>query len=104
MAPEIEHWNVAADGALTEEAMRHKLERRGHSVTRYVYLPGTCFPDHAHGVDKIDGVLSGRFRMSLDGQSTVLTAGDCLAVPRRAVHRAEAVGDVPVVSPDAVRR
>jgi mannose-6-phosphate isomerase-like protein (cupin superfamily) len=54
-------------------------------------------------VDKIDGVLSGRFRMTMQGQALVLTAGDCLAVAKGEVHSAEVVGDEPVISLDAVR-
>jgi quercetin dioxygenase-like cupin family protein len=100
---EIEHWNTESDGELSEAAMRGVLERRGYHVSRYVYPPGVHFPDHTHGVDKIDGVLSGRFRMCMAGQSVVLQAGDCLAVPRGAVHSAEVVGDEPVVSLDAVK-
>ena len=79
------------------------LSARGYRVARYVYPPGTVFPEHSHDVDKIDGVLSGRFRMTLRGGSVVLGAGDCLAVPRGTVHRAEVVGDEPVVSLDATR-
>ena len=98
-----ERWDEAADGELNEANMRRKLERQGYRVTRYVYPPGTRFPDHSHGVDKIDGVLSGRFRMTLGGHAMILEAGDCLAVPRGMVHSAEVVGDEPVVSLDAVR-
>jgi quercetin dioxygenase-like cupin family protein len=100
---QIEHWNAVADGRLSEENMRRKLEERGYRVSKYVYPPGTYFPAHDHGVDKIDAVLSGRFRMTIGTQSTVLEAGDMLAVPRKVVHTAEVVGDTPVVSLDAVR-
>jgi quercetin dioxygenase-like cupin family protein len=86
-----------------EAALRRKLEARGFRVTRYVYSPGTYFPDHSHDIDKIDAVLSGRFRMTMGGTSVVLEAGDCLAVPSGAVHSAEVVGDEPVVSLDATR-
>jgi mannose-6-phosphate isomerase-like protein (cupin superfamily) len=99
----VERWDEERDGPLTEEAMRRKLAARGYRVTRYVYSPGTTFPDHRHAIDKIDGVLSGRFRMKMHGESVVLEAGDCLAVPRGAVHCAEVVGDEPVVSLDATR-
>jgi len=99
----IERWNEERDGPLSEAAMRRKLEARGYHVNRYVYPPGTVFPDHTHTVDKIDAVLSGRFRMVLEGSEAVLVAGDCLAVPRGAVHSAAVVGDEPVVSLDAVR-
>ena len=84
--------------------MRAKLEAMGYRVSRYVYPSGTHFPPHTHGVDKVDAVLSGRFRMSMHGRSVVLEAGDMLAVPAGVVHEAEVVGDEPVVSLDAVRR
>lgn len=99
----IEHWNSETDGELNEENMRAKLEARGYRVSRYVYPPGTYFPDHTHEVDKIDGVLSGQFRMSMQGQPLVLGAGDCLMVPRSVVHSAEVVGSEAVVSLDAVK-
>lgn len=100
---QIEHWDPQRDGTLNEANMRRKLEDRGYEATRYVYPPGTWFPEHDHAVDKIDGVLSGRFRMSMHGTSVVLEAGDLLVVPKHVFHSAEVVGDQPVVSLDAVR-
>lgn len=86
----IEHWNAERDGPLTEAALRRQREARGYRVTRYVYAPGTNFPPHAHDCDKIDAVLSGRFRVMV-------------AIPRGVVHDARVVGDEPVVSLDAIR-
>lgn len=100
---QIEHWNPEQDGQLSEQTMRKKLEQRGYRVNRYVYPPGTFFPEHTHDVDKIDGVLSGRFRMSMEGKSVVLEAGDCLAVPSGVIHSAEVVGSEAVVSLDAIK-
>ncbi len=51
---DIEHWDKESEGELTEQKMRRKLQDRGYSVTRYVYSPGTCFPEHSHDVDKIE--------------------------------------------------
>ena len=103
MFRQIEHWDTERDGALNEANMRRKLEDRGYAVSKYVYPPGTYFPDHDHGVDKIDGVLKGRFRMSMGAASVVLEAGDLLIVPKHLFHSAEVVGDEPVVSLDAVK-
>lgn len=103
MSVTVERWDERRDGPLGEAALRAKLEARGYRVSRYVYSPGTVFPDHTHGIDKIDAVVSGRFRMTLQGDAAVLEAGDCLAVPRGAVHSAEVVGSEPVVSLDATR-
>lgn len=76
----------------------------GYEVTQYTYPPGTCFPPHTHSVDKIDVVLSGRFKMSMYGQSVILETGDCLVVTGGAVHSAEVVGEAAVVSLDAIRK
>lgn len=97
------HWNAVEDGELNEANMQAKLESLGYSVTRYVYPPGTYFPDHAHNEDKIDGVVSGEFMLRMEGQSFVLKPGDSLPVPRGVVHSAEVVGHKPVVSLDAVK-
>src|SRR5213595_161221 len=100
---EIEHWDKKEDGPLSERALRRKLEDRGYSVSKYVYPPGTVFPDHQHSIDKMDAVLSGKFRMTMQGTEVILSAGDCLAVPRGTIHSAEVVGDESVVSLDATK-
>ena len=100
---EVERWDQYRDGPLSEKTLRLKLERLGYSVARYVYPPGTFFPDHAHDIDKIDAVLSGRFRITMGERRVILQAGDCITVPRRTLHSAEVVGDQPVVSLDASR-
>ncbi len=99
----IEKWDPERDGPLTEKALRRKLEGQGYHVSRFVYPPGTFFPDHSHDVDKIDAVLSGRFRITMDGQEVILEAGDSLSVPRRTIHSAEVVGHEFVVSLDATK-
>lgn len=99
----VESWDVEQDGPLSEAALRKKLERRGYRVSRYMYPQGTCFSDHSHDVDKIDAVLSGRFRMRIGNDEAILEAGDCLAVPRGVVHSAEVVGNEPVISLDATK-
>jgi quercetin dioxygenase-like cupin family protein len=100
----VERWDAAGDGPPTEALLRRKLEARGYRVTRYVYPPGTVFVTHTHDVDKIDAVVSGRFLLSMNGEEVTLEAGDALEVPRGTPHRAEVVGEEPVVSLDAVRK
>jgi quercetin dioxygenase-like cupin family protein len=100
---QVEHWDTAADGELSETALRRKLERRGYRVTRYVYPAGTCFPPHSHTVDKIDAVLAGRFRLVMQGRSAVLEAGDAIEVPGGVLHSAAVIGATPVVSLDAIK-
>jgi|KBSSwiStaDraftv2_1062776.scaffolds.fasta_scaffold21733_2 mannose-6-phosphate isomerase-like protein (cupin superfamily) len=99
----VRHWNASVDGPLSEAAMRGKLESAGYLVARYVYPPGTTFPEHSHGLDKVDAVLSGRFRMVVAGHFAILGPGDWVEVPRGVHHTAAVVGDEPVVCLDAAR-
>jgi quercetin dioxygenase-like cupin family protein len=100
----VVRWDREHDGEPTEAALRRKLEARGYRVARYVYPPGTVFVTHTHDVDKIDAVVFGTFLLSMRGEDVVLEAGDALDVPRGVPHRAEVVGEDPVVSLDAVRK
>lgn len=99
----LEHWNSKEDGKFSEQTLRKKIQSRGYQVSRYVYSPGTYFSDHTHSVDKIDAVVSGRFRMTTPEGEVILGAGDMLYVPQGTVHSAQVVGNEPVVSLDAVK-
>lgn len=100
---QVTRWNSERDGSLSEDAMRRKLEERGYRVDRYLYPPGTYFPDHSHRVDKIDAILTGRLRITMGHQEVILEPGDMVVVPHNAVHAAEVVGDETVLSLDGVR-
>jgi len=100
---QVRRWNAAIDGLLTEAALRAKLEALGYAVARYVYAPGTRFPDHVHDVDKIDAVVTGQFRIVIGGHTAALGPGDWVEVPRGRRHNATVVGNAPVVSLDAIK-
>ncbi len=102
MPVRVEHWQKEW-GPLSEAAMRRRLEAEGYSVSRYAYSPGTCFPEHTHGVDKKDTVLRGRLKIGVEGEEFVLGPGDMIEIPAGTVHTAEVVGDESVVSLDATR-
>lgn len=99
----IERWNIEEEGALTESALRRKMELRGFTVSSYVYPPGTYFPPHKHENDKMDAVLSGRFRIAMCGESAVLGPGDLVEIPLGTEHEVEVMGEESVVSLDAIR-
>lgn len=99
----VHRWNRAIDGEFSEAALRRRLEAQGYRVARYVYPAGTVFPDHKHDVDKIDAVVSGRFRLIIGGHLAMLGPGDWVDVPRGVTHNATVMGDEPVVSLDAVK-
>lgn len=100
----VHRWNETIDGPFSESALRRKLESAGYLVARCTYPPATTFPDHVHEMDKIDAVVSGRFRMVVAGHLAMLGPGDWIEVARGVRHSATVIGDEPVVSLDAIRR
>lgn len=100
---EVIHWDQTVDGPLSEEAMSHKMQGLGYASTCYIYPPGCDFPPHTHGYDKLDGVLSGYFELSMMGETVILAAGDMLYIPAHEVHAARVVGKQDVVSLDGTK-
>lgn len=96
----IEHWDETW-GEPTEDSMRSRLESEGYSVIKHDYQPGASFPNHTHGFDKKDAVVSGLLRIQAEDHEFLLGAGDMLDVPAGTVHSAEVIGSETVVSLDA---
>lgn len=101
---DVSRWSDRhGDDDVDEETLRAELEDRGYRVSRHVYRPGTYFDEHTHRRDKIDAVVSGRFRMTVEGEEVVLEPGDWVAVSSGTAHTAKVLGEEPVVSLDATR-
>ena len=98
----IERWDPRRDGPLTETALKQKLEARGYVVTTRQYPAGSVVAAQAEDRERIQAVVTGLLKVTLDGESAILTAGDMAIVPRGAVRRLEVVGSAPVHSLEAV--
>jgi mannose-6-phosphate isomerase-like protein (cupin superfamily) len=88
----IERWDVRRDGALTESALQQKLVGLGFDVAPRTYHAGGNPFTHTDARERIQGVAAGFVRVTLDGESAILSAGDILFVPRGAGRRVEVVG------------
>jgi quercetin dioxygenase-like cupin family protein len=94
----IDRWNPGEDGPLTEAALRRKLEFDECSVARRTYQPDAAQPHESVTSDRVEAVVSGLLRITIDGASAILAAGDAVFVPRGSLRRIEVVGAMPVVS------
>lgn len=97
----IERWDPSEDGPLTEAALRRKFEFDEGSVARRTYQPGAVLPDESVSSDRVEAVIAGLLRITIDGASAILAAGDAVFVPRGSMRRIEVVGAMPVVSLEA---
>ena len=98
----VERWDPRRDGPLTEAALREKIEARGYQVSARTYEPDTVLTAPSVDRDCLDAVASGLLRVTLDGESAILTAGDMVLVPRGSARRVEVVGTSPVHCLEAV--
>ncbi len=93
----LERWDVKSEGSFSQEGVIRKLSIWGYKSKKHVYPTGTHLPDEAVEYDRIDAVLAGHFKVTLEGEELILRAGDCLFIPRGTPRSAEVIGNQPVM-------
>ena len=88
----IERWDVRRDGPLSQPALEQKLRALGYEPVLRTYPAGTIAAAQADTRERIDAVVSGLIKVTIDAESAILTAGDIVFVPRGAARRLEVVG------------
>jgi quercetin dioxygenase-like cupin family protein len=88
----IDRWDPQREGPFTEAALRRKVQSSGYEVCTQAWPAGTVVPPQTQYYDRVDAVLAGIVRITLDDESAILTAGDMVYVPRGAVRQVEVVG------------
>lgn len=98
----IDRWDSRCDGPVTESGLRQKVAARGYEVSTFAWPAGTIVPAQAQQHERVDAVVTGILKITLDGESAILTAGDMVYVPRGSVRRVEVVGSSTAHCIDAV--
>lgn len=60
-------------------------------VTKMLYEAGNEVQTHSHPNEQSGYVLSGRYRLVIDGEETTIEAGDSYAIPEGITHELEAL-------------
>lgn len=100
----IDRWDPRRDGPVSEAALRQKVEACGYEVSTFAWPAGTVVAAQPQDRERVDAVVAGILKITLDGESAILTAGDMVYVPRGAVRRVEVVGAFTAHCLDAVYR
>jgi unsaturated pyranuronate lyase len=84
------------------EQINSAIERRfitGDSVTigRFELKQGGVVPPHSHANEQISIVLSGALLFKMEGQETVVRAGEVMQIPGNVVHEVDVIEDTLVV-------
>ncbi len=72
---------------------RQVLHGERQTMIRYVYAPGSVFPEHHHPQEQITTVLTGQIEFTVDGHDVVFSAGDTGVIPGGTPHGARVIGD-----------
>lgn len=88
----IDRWDVRRDGVLSEPALLQKLQALGYEAASRVYPAGAVVSAQTDARERIQAVARGLIKVTIDGESAILTAGDVVFVARGAVRRVEVIG------------
>ncbi len=72
---------------------RQVVHGERQTMVRYVYAPGSVFPEHRHPQEQITTILSGEIEFTIAGASRVFRPGDTGVIPGDTPHGARVVGD-----------
>ena len=94
----VQRWDAARDGVLTASRLRQRLEDQGLWVSERRYSPGETQDEISADHDSVEVVLTGLLKLSVGGETAILSAGDAAFVPRGHARQIEVVGSTPVVA------
>jgi glyoxylate utilization-related uncharacterized protein len=100
----VERWDERRDGILSEAAVSLKLRTLGYDPLPAASATGAIASARTHHRERIEAVMAGLLRVTIENQSAILTAGDMVFIPGGAVRRLETVGAAPVHCVEALLR
>lgn len=92
-APYTVRWGDLDSETVTEGLERQVVHGDRQTMVRYVYQPGSVFPDHRHVEEQITVVLSGRIRFTVGKERFECGPGSCAVIPGGMPHSADVIGD-----------
>jgi len=98
----IDRWDPRHDGPVTDAALRQKVAANGYEVSTFAWPAGTIVPAQAQQRERADAVVTGVVKITVDGETAILTAGDIAYVPRGSIRRVEVLGPSTAYCLDAV--
>ena len=93
----MEHWDLPADGAISEQAMTQKLLVWGYQSVRDTLPIGTRVEPRSMPEEQVVAVLTGELEIEVEGHSMSLRSGDCAVIPAGLEFGLAVVGARPVI-------
>ena len=100
----VERWDARRDGPLTDRALEEKITSLGYRLLPLLDPQGAIVSARVHPLDRAVAVLAGLLKVTIEGESAILTVGDIALVPRGRTRRVEPMGTSPILCVEAVCR
>jgi quercetin dioxygenase-like cupin family protein len=88
----VASWDDLEEETVLPGIVRQIVHGERQTMVRYVYDPGSVFPEHAHPEEQVTVVISGTIAFDIAGRRIVLGAGDVAVIPSNVPHGAEVIG------------
>ena len=93
----LEHWDLPADGPISEQSMTQKLLVWGYQSVRDTMPIGSKVEPHSLPEEQVIGVMTGELEIEVEGHTMSLRSGDCVVVPAGLEFGLAVAGARPVI-------
>lgn len=94
MQMRVDRWDVRRDGPFTETALLHKVRALGYDPVTRAYPAGAMMSPQPDPRPRIQAVVSGLIKVTINSEAAILSAGDLVFVTPDAAPRLEILGPV----------
>jgi quercetin dioxygenase-like cupin family protein len=91
------NWSDVPVEQMNSQVTRQVIHAQRITIARIGLAKGASVPTHAHGNEQVLNMISGRLKVLLDGDETVLHGGQTLVIPPDVPHSVEALEDTVAV-------
>ena len=92
MQMRVDRWDVRRDGPFTETALLHKVRALGYDPVTRAYPAGAMIAPQPDARPRIQAVVAGLIKVTINSEAAILSAGDLVFVPAQAAPRVEILG------------
>src|SRR4051794_2501244 len=90
-------WIDVPSEQITDAIARRFITGETVTVGRFELKEGGVVPSHAHLNEQVSIVLSGVLLFKIDGEETVVRAGEVMQIPPNVAHQVEVLEDTLVI-------
>jgi quercetin dioxygenase-like cupin family protein len=97
-------WKDVVAEHMNPRLTRQAIHSERLTIARLGLMRGALVPEHKHENEQVTMLEKGRLKFVVDGEETILEAGEALAIPPDAPHWVEALEDSVAIDVFSPRR